>query len=335
MRDDRWARAREASLARSFGSGLAVQALSSPHSRRRRTPDAASMPRRACGITGAAPGDRRGRRVGDRGGHADAGRAADGSRGDPFRRGQVGGDGGESNSPSRTLRRRPLRACPMVCRRPPERTSAPCRTVQSRVPRSGLTPDYATLIRIAAPLNDASTTRGTEVASTLTLLPKQRGRESTGGCQVLRFAALLTGPEQHPRLALSDSQALSKPRIPTGPNDCSGWAWYHEPAARQAPAATNRTRAIVRRSDSAGIVLHGRTSSTEDGGPDTLGRTAIERGGDDPRRARQLTSQAERACFEVPSCPAIIHPSTPSRACRARLALDLRRGRRRRRDLAS
>ena len=101
----------------------------------------------------------------------------------------VGGDGGESNSPSRTLRRRPLRACPMVCRRPPERASAPCRTVQSRAPRSGLTPDYVTLVRIAAPLNDASTTREAEVASTLTLLPKQRGRESTGGCQVLRFAA--------------------------------------------------------------------------------------------------------------------------------------------------
>lgn len=110
----------------------------------------------------------------------------------------------------------------MVCRRPPGRASAPCRSVQSRAPRSGLSPDYATLIRIAAPLHDASTTRGTEVASTLTLPPKRRGRESTGGCQVLRFAALLTGPEQHPRLALPDSQALSKPRIPTGPNVGSG-----------------------------------------------------------------------------------------------------------------
>src|SRR5438034_8014151 len=40
----------------------------------------------------------------------------------------------------------------------------------SHVPlRSGLSPGYATLARIAAPLNDASTTRGTEVASTLTL----------------------------------------------------------------------------------------------------------------------------------------------------------------------
>ena len=100
----------------------------------------------------------------------------------------IGGDGGESNSPSRTLRRRPLRACPMVCRRPSGRASAPCRTVQSRAPRSGLTPDYATLIRIAASLHDASTTREAEAASTLTLLPKQRERESTGGCQVLLFA---------------------------------------------------------------------------------------------------------------------------------------------------
>ncbi len=139
----------------------------------------------------------------------------------------IGGDGGESNSPSRTLRRRPLRACPMVCRRPPGRASALCRTVQSRVPRSGLTPDYASLIRIAAPLDDASTTREAEAASTLTLPPKRRERESTGGCQVLLFAALLTRPEQHPRLALPDSQALSKPRIPTGPNTGSGRGWYH------------------------------------------------------------------------------------------------------------
>jgi hypothetical protein len=123
----------------------------------------------------------------------------------------------------------------MVCRRPSGRTSAPCRTVQSRVPRSGLSPDYATLIRIAASLSDASTTRETEVASTLTLLPKQRGRESTGGCQVLRFAALLTGPEQHPRLALPDSQALSKPRIPTGPNVGSEWISYHRAPASPRP----------------------------------------------------------------------------------------------------
>ena len=155
---------------------------------------------------------------------------------------QGGGDGGESNSPSRTLRRRPLRACPMVCRRPPGRPSAGYRSVQSRVPRSGLTPDYATLIRIAASLSDASTAREAEAASTLTLPPKRRGRESTGGCQVLRFAALMTGPEQHPRLALSDSQALSKPRIPTGPNDCSDSGWYHvRPALGRAAAGVRCT----------------------------------------------------------------------------------------------
>jgi len=114
----------------------------------------------------------------------------------PTRVRSVGGDGGESNSPSRTLCRRPLRACPMVCRRPPGRASAPCRTVQSRAPRSGLSSDYATLIRDASPLHDASTIRGEEMASTLTLLPlTRRGRESTGGCQVLRFAACLTRPD--------------------------------------------------------------------------------------------------------------------------------------------
>ena len=122
---------------------------------------------------------------------ADAGPNLDGARGGRLKRTteRSGGDGGESNSPSRTLNRNPLRACPMVCRRPAGRPSAGYRTVQSRAPRSGLTPGYATLARIAAPLNDASTTRGTEVASTLTLLLTQRRRESTGGCQVLRFAA--------------------------------------------------------------------------------------------------------------------------------------------------
>ena len=56
--------------------------------------------------------------------------------------------------------------------------------------------DYATLIRDASPLHDASTIRGEEMASTLTLLPlTRRGRESTGGCQVLRFAACLTRPD--------------------------------------------------------------------------------------------------------------------------------------------
>src|SRR5258705_9477483 len=82
----------------------------------------------------------------------------------------------------------------MLCRRPPERASAPCRTVQSRAPRSGLTPDYVTLVRIAAPLHDASTTREAEAASTLTLLPKQREREATGGLQGPLFVTRLTRP---------------------------------------------------------------------------------------------------------------------------------------------
>ena len=103
------------------------------------------------------------------------------------RRGAGGGDGGESNSPSRALRQGPLRACPMVCRRSPERPSAACRAIQSRFPRSGFAPAYVALGRRASPLDDASTTRGAEVASTLTLPPKRRGREQAGGCQLLRL----------------------------------------------------------------------------------------------------------------------------------------------------
>ena len=80
-------------------------------------------------------------------------------------------------------------------RQPSGRGSALSRLVQSRVSRSSLLPDYATLIRAAAPLNDASTTHGTEVASTLTLPPKRRGRESTACWQLLRFAACLTRPD--------------------------------------------------------------------------------------------------------------------------------------------
>src|SRR5207247_8536085 len=73
--------------------------------------------------------------------------------------------------------------------------SAPCLEVQSRAPRAGWIPDDATLIRFAAPLHDASTARGTEAASTLTLRPKPRGRESTACWQVLRFAVCLTRPD--------------------------------------------------------------------------------------------------------------------------------------------
>ena len=81
-----------------------------------------------------------------------------------------GGDGGESNSPSKTFCRRPLRAYPMICRRSVVPASAPWRRIQSR-PLAGLTPSYVTLTRSASPLNDASTARGDEAASTLTLRP--------------------------------------------------------------------------------------------------------------------------------------------------------------------
>ena len=109
---------------------------------------------------------------------------------------QCGGDGGESNSPSRNLLRRPLRACPMICRQSPERPSAVCRAIQSR-PLAGFDPSYATLPRTAPPLNDASTTHGGEAASTLTLLPKQRGREQTGCCQLLLLGSFLRGLESN------------------------------------------------------------------------------------------------------------------------------------------
>src|SRR5919112_1330713 len=79
-------------------------------------------------------------------------------------------------------------------RQPRGRGSAPSPEAQSRVPRSGLTPDYATLVRAAVPLNDASAARGTGAVSTLTLPPKRRGRESTACWQVLRFAAFFTRP---------------------------------------------------------------------------------------------------------------------------------------------
>ncbi len=95
-----------------------------------------------------------------------------------------GGDGGESNSPSRAFSRGPLRAYPMFYRHPPQPASAPFAKDQSR-PLSGFASDYVTLLRSASPLNDASTVHGDETASTLTLLPKQRGREQAGGCQLL------------------------------------------------------------------------------------------------------------------------------------------------------
>src|SRR5918993_5339480 len=81
-----------------------------------------------------------------------------------------GGDGGESNSPSRTFCRSPLRACPMVCRRTAGLPSAASRPLQSH-PLSGFAQDYVTLIQSASPLGDASTAHGDEAASTLTWPP--------------------------------------------------------------------------------------------------------------------------------------------------------------------
>ncbi len=82
----------------------------------------------------------------------------------------------------------------MICRRSPGRPSAAYRALQSRS-LSGFDSDYATLLGIAPPLNDASTAHGGEAASTLTLLPKQRGREQTGCCQLLRLGSFLRGLE--------------------------------------------------------------------------------------------------------------------------------------------
>jgi hypothetical protein len=143
---------------------------------------------RVCGevrSTGAGPDPRAG-----------AGRG--GGRRRPSAR--IGGDGGESNSPSRNLRRRPLRACPIVCRRTLGRPSATCRALQSRslarLPSpSGFSSDYATLLGTAPPLNDASAAHGGEAVSTFTLLPKQRGRKQTGCCQLLRLGSFLRGLE--------------------------------------------------------------------------------------------------------------------------------------------
>ncbi len=82
----------------------------------------------------------------------------------------------------------------MICRRSSGRPSAAYQTLQSR-PLAGFDSGYATLLGIAPPLNDASTAHGGEAASTLTLLPKQRGRELTGCCQLLRLGSFLRGLE--------------------------------------------------------------------------------------------------------------------------------------------
>ena len=185
----------------------------------------------------------------------------------------------------------------MLCRQPAGRASAPFRTVQSRAPRSGLSSDYATLIRDASPLHDASTIRGEEMASTLTLLPlKRRGRESTGGCQVLRFAACLTRP---------DGTSARVPRRPspvesTHPQDRTSvrrtHVSYHGPRrAAKTPIGDRYGWAGPARTVTDARVALGRTSSPRTGDPSPPGRIATSRDGGSRRRARQLTSQAARA----------------------------------------
>jgi len=185
----------------------------------------------------------------------------------------------------------------MVCRRPPGRASAPCRTVQSRAPRSGLSSDYATLIRDASPLHDASTIRGEEMASTLTLLPlTRRGRESTGGCQVLRFAACLTRP---------DGTSARAPRRPspvesTHPQDRTSvrrtHPCYHEPEGAAKTPIDDRYGWMgpVRGAPMVEWLLaepphRGRGTQVH------RGKSRPRRDGGSRRRARQLTSQAARA----------------------------------------
>src|SRR3990172_8420395 len=72
--------------------------------------------------------------------------------------------------------------------------SAGSRPPQLR-PLAGFVAGYAALPGDASPLSDASTAHGDEAASTLTLPLTRRGREQTGCCQLLRFAACLTRPD--------------------------------------------------------------------------------------------------------------------------------------------
>ena len=125
-----------------------------------------------------------------------------------------GGDGGESNSPSRTLRQGPLRACPMLCRQPAGLPSAGSPAVQSRVPRSGLTSGYAAVTGVASSLNDASTAREDEAASTLTLAAYAARARAGWRLPVTSFCHVIYEAQWRPRLAFPDNQALSNPHIP-------------------------------------------------------------------------------------------------------------------------
>jgi hypothetical protein len=166
-----------------------------------------------------------------------------------------GGDGGESNSPSRNLLRRPLRACSMICRRSPGRPSTACRALQSR-PLSGFDSGYATLLGIAPPLNDASTAHGGEAASTFTLLPKQRGRKQTGCCQLLRLGSFLRGLETNlgsrsPATGPCRNHASPQVLLLPAPADCTAGAVAVNPGLRSAsrcPCSGARRACFRRRS---------------------------------------------------------------------------------------
>src|SRR5436309_12393607 len=125
---------------------------------------------------------------------------------------------GESRTPRpEPFTRDQLRACPMICRQPPELPSAGSLTVQLRVPRSGLIPGYAALVGAASSLHDASTAREDEAASTLTLAAYAARARVDWRLPGTSFCHLFYEAWWQPRLAFPDNQALSKPRIPTVP----------------------------------------------------------------------------------------------------------------------
>lgn len=100
---------------------------------------------------------------------------------------------------SRTPRPEPsagnqLRACPAIYRQVRHPALAPCDGPQSR-PLAGFTPGYATMTRSASPLNDASTARGDEAASTLTLLPQAARARAGWRLPVTSFCRLFTRPD--------------------------------------------------------------------------------------------------------------------------------------------
>src|SRR6476469_1470593 len=139
---------------------------------------------------------------------------------------------------SRTPRPEPFtrdqpRACPMLCRQPAGLPSAGSLTVQSRAPRSGLASDYATVIGVASSLNDASTAREDEAASTLTLAAYAARARAGWRLPVTSFCHLINEARWQPRLAFPDSQALSNPHIPKVDGQTSDREFSRTPVLRQ------------------------------------------------------------------------------------------------------